>query len=111
MWNDRYAKTDSGEVLMSAKRSKQDIAYDHRDCEELTKDGPSVSNIPNWDIVEAHIVRKPLPEIQHWVDRCRGRHWPPAQLLEAARVAPCFLVPSGHPDSDYKREEWRLART
>ena len=35
-------------------------------------------------------VCKPLPEIQHWIDRCRGRHWPPVQLLEAARVAPSF---------------------
>ncbi|KAH3690808.1 hypothetical protein DPMN_191664 [Dreissena polymorpha] len=65
--------------------------------------------MPNWDIVSAFHVRKPLPEIQHWIDRCRGKHWPPVQLLEAARIAPCFLVPAGHPDSDYKREEWRLS--
>ena len=34
---------------------------------------------------------------------------PPAKLLEAARRSPSFLVPAGHPDSDYKREEWRLS--
>ncbi|KAH3740047.1 uncharacterized protein LOC127851441 isoform X1 [Dreissena polymorpha] len=108
VWDDRWARTDSGEVLMSAERFKQDLAYKYRDC-ELTKNGPSVSYIPNWDIVVAYIVPKPLPEIQHWIDRFMGRHWPPVQLLEAARIAPCFLVPSGHPDSDYKREEWRLS--
>ncbi|KAH3716679.1 hypothetical protein DPMN_059405 [Dreissena polymorpha] len=107
--HDTFVRKDSGQVLLSAERCKQEIAYKGRDRGEATTNGPSVSFIPNWDVVYAYHVRKPLHEIQHWIDRCRGRHWPPVQLLEAARVAPCFLVPAGHTDSDYKREEWRLS--
>ncbi|KAH3690727.1 hypothetical protein DPMN_192962 [Dreissena polymorpha] len=107
--HDMYVRKDSGQILFSAERWKNNIAYEVRDLGEATKNGPSVSWMPNWDIVNAFHVRKPLPEIQHWIDRCRGKHWPPVQLLEAARIAPCFLVPAGHPDSDYKREEWRLS--
>ncbi|KAH3740539.1 hypothetical protein DPMN_047245 [Dreissena polymorpha] len=107
--DDRLVRKDSGQILFSAERWKSSIAYNARDRGEATKNGPSVSWVPNWDIVQACHVRKPLPEIQHWIDRCRGKHWPPVQLLEAARIAPCFLVPAGHPDSDYKREEWRLS--
>ncbi|XP_052239731.1 uncharacterized protein LOC127850612 isoform X7 [Dreissena polymorpha] len=107
--NDMFVRKDSGQILLSSERWKNDIAYEVRDRGEATKNGPSVSVLPNWDIVYACHVRKPLPEIQQWIDRCRGKHWPPVQLLEAARIAPCFLVPAGHPDSDYKREEWRLS--
>ncbi|KAH3690804.1 hypothetical protein DPMN_191660 [Dreissena polymorpha] len=107
--SDMFVRKDSGQILLSAERWKNVIAYEKRGTEEATKNGPSVSWIPNWDIVHAFHVRKPLPEIQHWIDRCRGKHWPTVQLLEAARIAPCFLVPAGHPDSDYKREEWRLS--
>ncbi|KAH3751949.1 uncharacterized protein LOC127847954 [Dreissena polymorpha] len=109
---DLAVKKDSGEVLYSADRIKEYIEKfiienlnDNR--ENIHRNGPSVSNKPNWDNVPAFHVCKPLPEIQQWIDRCRGRHWPSVQLLDAARVAPCFLVPAGHPDSDYKREEWR----
>ncbi|KAH3793560.1 hypothetical protein DPMN_147074 [Dreissena polymorpha] len=107
--DDGLVRKDSGQILLSAERWKNNIAYKGRDAGEATKNGPSVSWMTNWDIVYACHVRKPLPEIQHWIDRCRGKHWPPVQLLEAARIAPCFLVPAGHPDSDYKREEWRLS--
>ncbi|KAH3740370.1 hypothetical protein DPMN_047076 [Dreissena polymorpha] len=109
--DDRFVRKDSGQILFSAERWKQHIEYENRakGLREATKNGPSVSWVPNWDIVQAFHVRKPLPEIQQWIDRCRGKHWPPVQLLEAARIAPCFLVPAGHPDSDYKREEWRLS--
>ncbi|KAH3740393.1 hypothetical protein DPMN_047099 [Dreissena polymorpha] len=107
--DEMLVRKDSGQILLSAERWKNNIAYTVRDAGEATKNGPSVSWVPNWDIVQAFHVRKPLPEIQQWIDRCRGKHWPPVQLLEAARIAPCFLVPAGHPDSDYKREEWRLS--
>ncbi|KAH3740502.1 hypothetical protein DPMN_047208 [Dreissena polymorpha] len=109
--DDRLVRKDSGQILLSAERWKQHVEYENRaeGLGEATKNGPSVSFTPNWDIVNACHIRKPLPEIQHWIDRCRGKHWPPVQLLEAARIAPCFLVPAGHPDSDYKREEWRLS--
>ncbi|XP_052251592.1 uncharacterized protein LOC127858456 isoform X1 [Dreissena polymorpha] len=109
--HDQYVMKDTVQVLLSSERWKQDIEFHHKDHGEVhvTKCGPSVSCIPNWDVVFAIPVCKPLPEIQHWIDRCRGRHWPPVQLLEAAQVAPCFLVPAGHPDSDYKREEWRVS--
>ncbi|KAH3740703.1 uncharacterized protein LOC127851571 [Dreissena polymorpha] len=90
--DDMFVRKDSGQILFSAERWKNKIAYDTRDQVSCT-----------------FHVRKPLPEIQHWIDRCRGKHWPPVQLLEAARIAPCFLVPAGHPESDYKREEWRLS--
>ncbi|XP_052237732.1 uncharacterized protein LOC127849050 [Dreissena polymorpha] len=104
-----FVRKDSGQVLLSAERWKQYLEYEARDLGEATKNGPSVSFTPNWDIVNAWHVLKPLPEIQHWIDRCRGRPWPSVHLLEAARLAPCFLVPAGHPDSDYKLEEWRLS--
>ncbi|KAH3740427.1 hypothetical protein DPMN_047133 [Dreissena polymorpha] len=107
--HDTFVRKDSGQILFSAERWKNDIAYDTRDRGEATKNGPSVSWLSNWDMVQAFHVRKPLPEIQKWIDRCRGKQWPPVQLLEAARIAPCFLVPAGHPDSDFKREEWRLS--
>ncbi|XP_052260097.1 uncharacterized protein LOC127864499 isoform X2 [Dreissena polymorpha] len=107
--DDRCVRKDSGQVLFSSERWKQEQEQVASHFGEVTKNGPSVSNDPNWDLVSAFHVCKPLPEIQHWMDRCRGRHWPPAQLLKAARKAPCFLVPAGHPDSDYKREEWRLS--
>ncbi|KAH3896926.1 uncharacterized protein LOC127864485 isoform X2 [Dreissena polymorpha] len=106
---DRFVRKDSGQVLFSSERWKQEQEQVASRFGEVTKNGPSVSSIPEWDMVMAFPVCKPLPEIQHWIDRCRGRHWPPAQLLKAARKAPCFLVPAGHPDSDYKREEFRLS--
>ncbi|KAH3750038.1 uncharacterized protein LOC127848421 [Dreissena polymorpha] len=109
--SDMYVAKDTGQVLFSAERLKQSYEYlfKVRNGGDATRNGPSVSFVPNWDIVHAFHVLKPLPEIQHWIDRCRGRPWPSVHLLEAARVAPCFLVPAGHPDSDYKREEWRLS--
>ncbi|KAH3740341.1 hypothetical protein DPMN_047046 [Dreissena polymorpha] len=107
--NDSLVRKDSGQILLSAERWKNNIEYEDRARGKATKNGPSVSWMRNWDIVNAFHIRKPLPEIQHWIDRCRGKHWPPVQLLEAAQIAPCFLVPAGHPDSDYKREEWRLS--
>ncbi|KAH3750085.1 uncharacterized protein LOC127848803 [Dreissena polymorpha] len=107
--HDTFVRKDSGQILFSAERFKQYQEYMGRFLGEATTNGPSVSFVPNWDMVQACHVLKPLHEIQHWIDRCRGRPWPSVQLLEAARVAPCFLVPAGHPDSDYKREEWRLS--
>ncbi|KAH3808334.1 uncharacterized protein LOC127834376 isoform X2 [Dreissena polymorpha] len=107
--DDRFVRKDSGEVLFSSERQKQSLEQRVSQLGEVIKNGPSVSHIPNWDIVPAFHVSKRLPEIQHWIDRCRGRHWPPAELLDAARRSPAFLVPAGHPDSDYKREEWRLS--
>ncbi|KAH3748594.1 hypothetical protein DPMN_183040 [Dreissena polymorpha] len=107
--NDLYVRKDTEQVLFSSERWKQDIEFRYKDSGEVTKCGPSVCWLPNWDMVYAMPVRKPLPEIQHWIDRCKGRYWPPVQLLDAAQVAPCFLVPAGHSDSDYKREEWRLS--
>ncbi|KAH3812662.1 uncharacterized protein LOC127835240 [Dreissena polymorpha] len=107
--DDAFVMNDSGQVLLSAERYKQVIEHQSTVIGETTKHGPSVSWVPDWDIVHALYVRKPLREIQNWIDRCRGRPWPPTQLLEAAREAPCFLVPSGHPDSKNKRDEWRLS--
>ncbi|KAH3897125.1 hypothetical protein DPMN_021310 [Dreissena polymorpha] len=107
--DDIFVRSDSGQVLFSADLWKQDIKYSLKYVGPATKKGPSVSWKHNWDVVHAFHVCKPLPEIHNWIDRCSGRPWPPDQLLEAARVAPCFLVPAGHPDSDYKREEWRLS--
>ncbi|XP_052248711.1 uncharacterized protein LOC127856496 isoform X4 [Dreissena polymorpha] len=110
--DEMYVRKDSEQLLISSEQWKKDAEQMHKvvkDDVEITKHGPSVSNIPNWDIVDAFHVCHPLPEIHHWIDRCRGRDWPPAQILEAAQVAPCFLVPAGHPDSDYTREEWRLS--
>ncbi|KAH3730480.1 hypothetical protein DPMN_056469 [Dreissena polymorpha] len=107
--DDMLVRKDSGVVLFSAERWKQDVEHSLKNFGQATKQGPSVSARPNWDVVHAFHVCKPLPEIQHWIDRCSGRHWPSVQLLEAARAAPCFLVPAGHPDSNYKREEWRLS--
>ncbi|KAH3897264.1 hypothetical protein DPMN_021451 [Dreissena polymorpha] len=109
LWQDTFVRKDSGQVLFSAERHKQNLENKARERGVTIKNGPSVSYISNWDIVHACHVRKPLPEIQHCLERCRGKHWPPVQLLEAAQVAPCFLVPAGHPDSDFKREEWRLS--
>ncbi|KAH3806096.1 hypothetical protein DPMN_134410 [Dreissena polymorpha] len=108
LYDDMFVRKHSVQVLLSAERRKEDIGNMFRYLGEITI-GPSVSWIPDWDIVTAFHVCRPLPEIQLWIDRCTGRHWPPAQLLDAARVTPCFLVPAGHPDSDYKREEWRLS--
>ncbi|KAH3896907.1 hypothetical protein DPMN_021091 [Dreissena polymorpha] len=107
--NERCVRKDSGQALFSSERWKQRTEHMVSHYGEVFKNGPSVSNDPDWDLVSTLPVCKPLPEIQRWIDRCRGRHWPPAQLLKAARKAPCFLVPAGHPDSDYKREEWRLS--
>ncbi|KAH3716545.1 hypothetical protein DPMN_059269 [Dreissena polymorpha] len=107
--DERFVRKDSGQVLFSSEQWKKQIDQINKDKGEMTKQGPSVSNIPNWDIVEAFHVCHPHSEIQHWIDRRRSRRWPPARLLEAAQVAPCFLVPAGHHDSDYNREEWRLS--
>ncbi|KAH3829323.1 serine-rich adhesin for platelets-like isoform X1 [Dreissena polymorpha] len=76
-----YVRKDSGQVLFSSERWKQDsekILSDSKN-REIFKNGPSVSGDPNWDIVSAVHVCKPLSEIRHWIDRCRGKHWPPAQ--------------------------------
>ncbi|XP_052257105.1 uncharacterized protein LOC127862152 [Dreissena polymorpha] len=107
--SDIFVRNDHGQVLLSAEQFKKRLKDLARERAEATQNGPSVSYIPNWDMVCAFHVRKPLPEIQHWINRCRGRNWPSAQLLNAARVTSCFLVPAGHPDSEYKREEWRLS--
>ncbi|KAH3717087.1 hypothetical protein DPMN_059865 [Dreissena polymorpha] len=109
LFDNRFVRKYSGEVLMSAERWKDEIEMINKDKGDVTQNWPSVSWIHNWDMVHAFAVCKPLPEIQHWIDKCTGRPWPPAQLLEAARVASCFLVPAGHPDHDCKREEWRLS--
>ncbi|KAH3748821.1 hypothetical protein DPMN_183276 [Dreissena polymorpha] len=91
----------SVQVLLSSERCKQESEHLLSNHGDIIRNGLSVSAIPNWDMVTALHICKALPEIQHWIDRCRGRPWPPAQLLEAARVAPSFLVPAGHPDIDY----------
>ncbi|XP_052239977.1 uncharacterized protein LOC127850733 isoform X2 [Dreissena polymorpha] len=110
LWNSQFVRKGPDQILVSSDKFKQTIEENNKDKDtEVSKSGPSVSFLENWDIVEAYTVRKALPEIQHWIDRCRGRHWPSPQLLEAARIAPCFLVPAGHPDSDHKHEEWRLS--
>ncbi|KAH3740407.1 hypothetical protein DPMN_047113 [Dreissena polymorpha] len=44
----------------------------------VTKNEPSVSVYPDWDMLHAFPICTLLPEIQHWLDRCRGAHWPPA---------------------------------
>ncbi|KAH3792244.1 uncharacterized protein LOC127840051 [Dreissena polymorpha] len=110
-WFYNFVRKESGQVLYSAERCKQDQQHLiwTRGSGMTTEHGPSVSWVPNWDIVQAFHVLKQLPEIQHWINRCRGKPWPPVQVLEAARVAPCFLLPACHPDSVYKREEWRLS--
>ena len=108
--DDMCVRKDSGQVILSSERHKQTREQQLAQLGAVPfKNGPSVSHMANWDVVHAFHVCKLVSEIQHWIDRCRGRHWPPVQLLEAARVAPSFLVPAGHPDSDYKREEWRLS--
>ncbi|KAH3740103.1 hypothetical protein DPMN_046798 [Dreissena polymorpha] len=104
-----FVMKDYAEVLFSAERYKQKIEHMLTYLGKATTNGPSISFRGNCDLVHAFHVLKPLPEIQNWIDRCRGRHWPPIQLLAVARVAPCFLVPAGHPDSDYTHEEWRLS--
>ncbi|KAH3748929.1 uncharacterized protein LOC127847873 [Dreissena polymorpha] len=109
LYDDHFVRKYSGQVLLSADRFKDLIDKQIENRKDVTRNGPSVSNTPNWDIVHAIHVCKPLPEIQKWIERCKGRQWPPVHLLETARVAPNFLVPAGHPDSDYKREEWRLS--
>ncbi|KAH3897275.1 hypothetical protein DPMN_021462 [Dreissena polymorpha] len=107
--HDVHVRKDFGKELLSSKRWKHELESIVKSTVEVTNCGPSMSWVPNWDIVHAVQICKPLPEILHWIDRCRGGHWPPVKLLEAARVAPCFLVPAGHPDNDYKSKEWRLS--
>ncbi|KAH3780348.1 hypothetical protein DPMN_158161 [Dreissena polymorpha] len=109
LYEDLLVRTDSGQVLLSAERCKDVMKYQVQEKGKVTIHGPSVSFMYNWDMVSAFPVCKPLPEIQYWIDRCTARHWPPLKLLEAARVVPCFLVPAGHPENVYKREEWRLS--
>ncbi|XP_052227075.1 uncharacterized protein LOC127841948 isoform X2 [Dreissena polymorpha] len=104
-----FVRKESGQILLSSERYKHSFELWHQEQGVATLSGPSVSFIRNWDIVHGFHVCKPLPEIQHWIDRCRGRYWPSTQLLDAASAAPCFMVPAGHPDSDYRREEWRLS--
>ncbi|KAH3748730.1 hypothetical protein DPMN_183180 [Dreissena polymorpha] len=91
--DERWVRKDPGQELLSSERwnqdSEQELSMQGR---EITKQGPSGSHVPNWDIVYAIQVCKPLPEIQYWITRCGGKHWPPSNLLEAARVAPSFLV-------------------
>ncbi|KAH3810091.1 hypothetical protein DPMN_138477 [Dreissena polymorpha] len=90
----RFVRKDSGQVLLSSDQYKKGAKCILQHEREITThgpsvrytNGPSVSNIPNWDCVTAFHVCQPLAEIQHWIDRCRGRRWPPAQLLEAART-------------------------
>ncbi|KAH3739276.1 hypothetical protein DPMN_045926 [Dreissena polymorpha] len=62
---DMFVRKDSGEVLISAERHKQIVEYTIQNKEEITRNGPSVSNSLNWDMVIAVHVCKPLPEIQH----------------------------------------------
>ncbi|KAH3709702.1 hypothetical protein DPMN_069165 [Dreissena polymorpha] len=106
IYDDMCARKDSEQVLISAERYIQESEHIFSERGVVTKNGPP---LPNWDVVEALSVCKPVPKKQRWIERCRGRHSPPDQLLEAAQVAPSFLVPAGHPDSDYKRKEWRLS--
>ncbi|KAH3710317.1 uncharacterized protein LOC127857155 [Dreissena polymorpha] len=108
LYDARFVMKASNQILFSSERFKQTTEEVNRHKGKAAKSGPSVSSIEDWDIVQAFAVRKHLPEIQHWIDRRRGR-WPSPQLLHAARVTPCFLVPANHPESDYKREEWRLS--
>ncbi|KAH3718779.1 uncharacterized protein LOC127854795 [Dreissena polymorpha] len=71
--------------------------------------GPSVNLYGHLDTVKSFCVRELMPEVQRWVNRNRVGQWPTAKMLEAARMCPCFLVPSGHPGSDTRYVEWRLS--
>ncbi|KAH3897300.1 hypothetical protein DPMN_021487 [Dreissena polymorpha] len=106
---DDVVRKNSVQVLLSSERFKQGEIHLYRNQEEAVRAGPSVSWVPGLDFVHAFHVCKPHPELQHWINRCRGRLWPPDRLLEAARVSPRLLVPTGHQDSDYNLEEWRLS--
>ncbi|KAH3840834.1 hypothetical protein DPMN_114290 [Dreissena polymorpha] len=79
--NPRFVRKATGEILLSSERIKDAQEYSDKakygEVGHFTKQGPS------------------LQEIQHWVDKKRLRHWPSKNLLEAARVAACFLVPVG----------------
>ncbi|KAH3691837.1 hypothetical protein DPMN_191015 [Dreissena polymorpha] len=67
MYENAFVRKDSGQILVSAKRWKQDIEYRYKHVGEATKNGPSDSFLANWDIVQAFPVCNPLPEIQHWI--------------------------------------------
>ncbi|XP_052282341.1 uncharacterized protein LOC127879509 isoform X2 [Dreissena polymorpha] len=109
----RFVRKATGEILLSSERVKDDHENEHKnkygEVGHFTKQGPSVSYLQDWDMVYALPIKRQLQEIQHWVDKKRPRHWPSKNLLEAARVTACFLVPVGHADSNYKRDEWRLS--
>ncbi|KAH3876848.1 hypothetical protein DPMN_000699 [Dreissena polymorpha] len=60
-----FVRKDSGGILVSAERWKQRLEHIMQDQGEATKNGPSVSDIAKWDLVQAFHVQKPLPEIQH----------------------------------------------
>ncbi|KAL3837356.1 hypothetical protein ACJMK2_022720 [Sinanodonta woodiana] len=53
-------------------------------------------------------VRWPL-EAEEWLERKREKSWPCAQLIEAIRIMPCYILPVGDPKSKTQYLEWRFA--
>ncbi|KAL3837358.1 hypothetical protein ACJMK2_022722 [Sinanodonta woodiana] len=53
-------------------------------------------------------VRWPL-EAEEWFERKREKSWPSAQLIEAIRIMPCYILPVGDPNSKNEHLEWRFA--
>jgi len=72
------------------------------------RSGPSDTPFDDMDMVYAFRCNSLPTEIMSWFTHDRHGYWPPAEVFEAARHCPCYLVPDGHHASANKDLEWRI---
>ena len=72
------------------------------------RSGPSNSDSEDFDFVFAFACKTLPPEIASWFHKLTPVYWPSSEVIEVARLYPCFLVPDGYHASPNNHLEWRI---
>lgn len=73
------------------------------------KHGPSRSYLEGYDIITAYMCNQIPVECLTWIGRPRRGHWPTKEMIGQACKYGVFVLPVGHPDSEFTKLEWRLS--
>jgi len=103
---------EEGRVLVSNKWMDNKLweLYKHMN-ESMISHGPAYSFADKVDLVHAFPCASMPEECEFLFSRPRPGHYPKPETLERARCCPTFLVPQGHPFSEYKHLQWRISTT
>ena len=99
-------------VTPGAEVHRQGPAINVQELKESRRDSPggAHSYIEDCDLVPALPLSDRPPELSVWLERVRGRSWPPESLrAEMESSSRCFLVGAGHASSARRDLEWRLS--